>query len=193
MLCLGIALTEDEPVTVQNVLPVMGMHGENVPCDLRQLFLLLGHGHSFEDAIVTAADAVCLVIGKVTVLRHFRIVHGEISGNAVSGGNNLRLVQHDGGFHYDVAHTVADEDFNSDAGIFCFLVCQVDKRTGNPVRHLVRVARIYFFKHGVTPFLHGAGAPSGHPAALTRRIPCCSFLLRFGKSHSRAAPPGSCS
>ena len=31
--------------------------------------------------------------------------------------------------------------------------------TGDSVRHLIRVARIYFFKHGVTPFLHGAGAP----------------------------------
>ena len=143
----------------------MGIYGENAPCDLRQLFLLLGHGHSLEDAVIAAADAVCLVIGKVTVLRNFRIVNGKVSCNAVNGGNNLRLVQHDGGFHYDVAHAVADEDFNSDAGIFCFLVCQVDKRTGNPVRHLVRVARIYFFKHGVTPFSHGAGVPSGHPAA----------------------------
>ena len=42
---------------------------------------------------------------------------------------------------------MADEDFNSDAGIFCFLVCQVNERTGDSVCHLIRVARIYFFKH----------------------------------------------
>ena len=193
MLCLGIALTENEPVTVQNVLPIIGIHGENVPCDLRELFLLLGHGHSFEDAVVTAADTVCLVIGEVTVLRYFHIVHGKVSGNAVNYGGDICLVQHDGSFRNNVAHAVADEYLHSDAGIFCFLVCQVNERTGNSVCHLVRVAGIYFFKHGVTPFSHGAGAPSGHPAALTRRIPCCSFLSRSGKSHSRAEPPGSCS
>ena len=58
MLCLGIALTENEPVAVQNVLPVKGIHGENIPCDLRELFLFPGHGHSLENAVVAAADAV---------------------------------------------------------------------------------------------------------------------------------------
>ena len=136
-----------------------GIHGENVPCDLRQHFLLFSHGHSLEDAVIATADAVCLVIGKVTVLWHFHIVHGEISGNAVNGSGDTRLVQRNRSFRNDVAHTVADEDFNSDAGIFCFLVCQVNERTGNSVCHLIRVARIYFFKHGVTPFSHGAGVP----------------------------------
>ena len=159
MLCLGIALTEDESVTVQNVLPVMVIHGENVPCNLRQLFLLHGYGHSLEDAVIAAADTVCLVVGEVTVLRHFYIVHGEISGNAVDGGNDSCLIQHDGSFRNDVANAVADEDFNGSAGIFCFLVCQVNECSGNSVRHLIRVARIYFFKHGVTPFSHGAGVP----------------------------------
>ena len=135
------------------------MHGENVPCDFGQLFLLLGHGHSLEDAVIAAADAVCLVVSKVTVLRHFHIVHSEVSGNAMNGGGHICLIQLDGGFCNDVAHAVTDEDFHSDARIFCFLVCQVDKSTGDSVRHLIRVARIYFFKHGVTPFSHGAGAP----------------------------------
>ena len=40
-----------------------------------------------------------------------------------------------------------------------YTICQVDERTGNSVRHLIRVARIHFFKHDVTPFSHGAGAP----------------------------------
>ena len=159
MLCLGIALTENEPVTVQNVLPIIGIHGENVPCDLRELFLLLGHGHSFEDAVVTAADTVCLVIGKVTVLRHFHIVHSEVSSNAVNGGGDFLYRNTHRSLRNDVAHAVTDEHFHGDAGIFCFLVCQVNERTGNSVCHLIRVARIYFFKHGVTPFSHGAGVP----------------------------------
>ena len=55
---------------------------------LRQRFLLLGHGHSLEDAVVAAADAVCLIVGKVTVLRYFHIVYSKISGNAVNGGKS---------------------------------------------------------------------------------------------------------
>ena len=143
----------------------MGIYGENAPCDLRQLFLLLGHGHSPEDAVISAADAVCLVVGKVTVLRHFHIVHGEISGNAVNGGGHIRLVQLDRGFRNDVAHTVTNKDFHRNVGICFFSVCQVNECPSDSVSHLVRVARIDFFKHGVTPFSHGVGAPSGHPAA----------------------------
>ena len=159
MLCLGIALTEDESVTVQNVFAVKGMFGENAPCDLRQLFLLLGHGHSLEDAVISAADAVCLVFGKVTVLRHFHIVHSEVSSNAVNGGGDFLYRNTHRSLRNDVAHAVTDEHFHGDAGIFCFLVCQVNERTGNSVCHLIRVAGIYFFKHGVTPFSHGAGVP----------------------------------
>ena len=92
-------------------------------------------------------DTTCLVVGEVTVLRHFHIVHGKVSGNAVNYGGHIYFVQLDGGFRNNVAHAVADEDFNSDAGIFCFLVCQVNERTGDSVCHLIRVARIYFFKH----------------------------------------------
>ena len=51
--------------------------------DLAERFLLLGHRHSFEYAVVAAADSVRLVIGKMSVLRHFRIVGMQISGNAV--------------------------------------------------------------------------------------------------------------
>ena len=154
-----ITLTEDKPVAIQNVLAVIGIHGENVPCDLRQRFLLFGHRHSLEDAVIAAVDAVCLVIGEVTVLRHFHIVHGEVSGNAVNGGSYIRLVHHNGSFRNDVAHAVADENFHGNARIVFFSVCQVNECSGYSVRHLIRVARIYFFKHGVTPFSRGAGAP----------------------------------
>ena len=51
------------------------------------------------------------------------------------------------------------EDFNGNMRILVFLICQVNECPGDPVCHLIRVARIHFFKHGVTPFSHGAGAP----------------------------------
>ena len=126
---------------------------------MRSATALLGHGHSPEDAVISAADAVCLVVGKVTVLRHFRIVHGEISGNAANGGGYIYFVQWSGSFRNDVAHTVTNKDFHRNVGICFFSVCQVNERTGNSVCHLIRVAGIYFFKHGVTPFSHGAGVP----------------------------------
>ena len=44
-------------------------------------------------------------------------------------------------------------------GIVFFSVCQVDKRAGDPVRHLILVAWIHFFKYGVIPFSHEADAP----------------------------------
>lgn len=87
------------------------------------------------------------------------IVHGEVSGNAVNGGGDTRLVQSNRSLRNDVAHAVTDENFHGNTGIRFFSVCQVNKRTGDSVCHLIRVARIHFFKHGVTPFSHGAGAP----------------------------------
>ena len=95
----------------------------------------------------------------MTVLRHFHIIHNEVSGNAVDGNSHICLVQCDGGFRNDVTHTVTDEYLHGNAGIFSFCIRQIHQSTGNPVCHLIRVARIYFFKHGVTPFSHGAGVP----------------------------------
>ena len=189
----GVTLTEDESVTAQNVFAIIRIQLEDALRNFRQLFLFCGHMHSLEDAVIAAADSVCLVIGKVSVLRHFRIIYREVSGNAANRGGYIGFVQRSRSFRNDVTHTVTDENFNGNAGILGFFVCQIHQRTGDSVSNLVRMARIDFFKHGVTPFLHGAGAPSGHPAVLIRRIPCCSFLSRSGKSHSGAAPPGSCS
>ena len=79
----GIALAEDQPCAVQNVFPVIGISVIHTFGDLAECFLLLGHRHSSEDAVVAAADSVRLVIGEVSVLRHFHIVRVQISGNAV--------------------------------------------------------------------------------------------------------------
>ena len=51
--------------------------------DLAECFLLLGHRHPFEDAVVAAADTVCLVIGEVSVLRHLHIVRVQLSCDAM--------------------------------------------------------------------------------------------------------------
>ena len=159
MLSLGFALTKNEPFAVQNVYAIIGIHLEDVPGDLRQLFLLLGHRHTLEDAVITAADAIYLVIGEVSVLRYFHIVHRKVSGNAVNGGSNICLIHFYGCFRNNVAYAVTDKYLNGNAGIRFFLIGKIHQRTGDPVRHLIRVARINFLKHGVTPSSHGAGVP----------------------------------
>ena len=81
---LGVALAENEPCAVQNVFPVIGISVIHTFGDLAECFLLLGHRHPFEDAVVAAADSVCLVIGEVSVLRNFHIVRVQISCDAVN-------------------------------------------------------------------------------------------------------------
>ena len=64
-----MVLPEDEPVAVQNVLPVIRGHEENDPCDSGQHFLLLGHRPPLENAVVAAADVVCLIVGEAAPAR----------------------------------------------------------------------------------------------------------------------------
>ena len=49
---------------------------------------------------------------------------------------------------------LADENLHSNPGIFFFSVRRIHQSAGDTVRHLIRVARIYFLKHGFTPSLH---------------------------------------
>lgn len=79
----GVALAEDQPCAVQNVLPVIGISVIHTFGNLAECFLLLGHRHSLKNAVVAAADSFRLVIGEVSVLRHFHIIRVQISGNAM--------------------------------------------------------------------------------------------------------------
>ena len=188
-----IALAEDEPCSVNNVLPIRGISVIHTFCNLAEGFLLLRDRHPLEDTVVAAADSFCLVIGKVSVLRHFHIIQVQIPADTLHNG--IHLIQRDvyGTLRNDVADAVADEDFHSDPGIFLFPIRRIHQSAGDTVRHLIRVARIYFLKHGFTPSLPGADAPSNHPGEKPPRNRCCSFLSRSGRFRSRAAPPGSCS
>lgn len=144
-------------------------------CDLAENFLLLRDWHPFEDAIVTAADSFCLVIGKASVLRHFHIIQVQIPADTLHNG--IHLIQRDvyGTLRDDVADTVADENLHSNPGIFFFSVRRIHQSAGNTVSHLVRVARIYFFKHSFILSAPAADAPSNHPEEKPPRNPCCSF------------------
>ena len=192
-LCAHIALAEDQPCLVNDVLPIRRVSVIHTFCDLAECFLLLRDRHPFEDAVVAAADSFCLVIGKTSVLRHFHIIQVQIPADTLHNG--IHLIQRDvyGTLRDDVADTVADENLHSNPGIFFFSVRRIHQSAGDTVRHLIRVARIYFLKHGFTPSLHGAIAPSDRPGEKPPRNRCCSFPSRSGKSRSRAAPPGSCS
>ena len=53
----------------------------------------------------------------------------------------------DGGLRDDMADAVADQHLHGNLRICFFGICQIDKRAGNTVGHLVGVRGIYFFKH----------------------------------------------
>ena len=188
----GIALAEDQSCLVNDVLPIRGISVIYTFCDLTEGFLLLRDRHPFEDAVIAAADFSCLVIGEVSVLRHFHIIRVQISGNAMDNPGYFIQREMYRSLCNDMADAVTDKDFHSDPRIFFFPVRRIHQSAGDAVRHLVWVARIYFLKHGFTPSLPGADAPSNHPGEKPPRNPCCSFPSRSGRSRSRAAPPGSC-
>ena len=83
----------------------------------------------------------------MTVLRNFFIIDHEVSGNTMYGSADICRVEDNGGFRNDMAHTVTDENLRGNAGILGFLVCQVNKCSGDSVSHLIRVGRVDFFKH----------------------------------------------
>lgn len=87
----GIALAEDEPCFVNDVLPIRGISVIYTFGDLTECFLLLRDRNPFEDAVVPAEDSFRLVIGKTSVLRHFQIVRVQISCDAMDNGFHFIL------------------------------------------------------------------------------------------------------
>ena len=143
--------------------------------NLAEGFLLLRDRHSFEDTVVAAADSFCLVVGKASVLRHFHIIRVQIPADTLHNGVHLILRNVYGTLRDDVTDTVADEDFHGNPGIFFFSVRRIHQGAGDAVRHLIRVARIYFFKHSFILSAPAADAPSNHPGERPPRNRCCSF------------------
>ena len=111
-----------------------------------------------------------LVPGKVFILGHFPVVCRNGACYPIHNCLHFPVLQVDRGLHYDVAFPMSDQDFHCYPGIFRFPVCQIHKSTGNPVSHLVRMGRIYFFEHVASPFWRAAS--------------CLSFLIviRFDRS-----------
>ena len=52
-----------------------------------------------------------------------------------------------GGFRNDMRDAMSDKDFHGNTRVFGFGIRQVYNRTGDAVGDLVRMSRIYFFKH----------------------------------------------
>ena len=144
---LGVALAEDQTITVQNVFAVAAEGFIELLGNGGELFLFVCHRDAFEDAVVAAMDAVDLVVGQMLILRNLTVVHQQVPGD--TGNSSCYLIGREGhrGFGNNMADAVADQDLDSDLRIILFLIRKVDKSTGNTVGHFVGMRRVYFFKH----------------------------------------------
>ena len=64
----GVALADDQPVTVQNIFAVRRVFCVNLMCDIRELFLLPGQRHSLKDTVITAAQPNALIGRQMRIL-----------------------------------------------------------------------------------------------------------------------------
>ena len=156
-----IALADDQALAVQNVFPITTVLGIDVLGDAGQLFLLPGHRHTFEDAIVAAAETVLLIPGQMAILRHLDVIHGYLPGDALDSGSHFEDRQGDVRLHNDVADAVAQKNLHGDTGIVDLGVSEIDQRSGNAVTQLVGMGGVDFFKHNDSPSI--AEAPEVYP------------------------------
>lgn len=131
----NIGLADDEVIAVQNVLSIKWINAVKLLGNVGELLLLFGERCTFEDAVVTAADAVLLIAEEMLVLGILFVVHTHISRDAVNSVPNLPAVQPDGRFGDDMASAVTDEDFDRNGGVLFLSVCHVHKGTGDTVSH----------------------------------------------------------
>ncbi len=90
-LCICVALADGQVSPSRMYFAVNVIHAENICGDLRQLFLLIRHGHSFEDAVVTATETAALIAREVCVLRHFLNADFLHSRDTLHDGCNISL------------------------------------------------------------------------------------------------------
>nr|DAX47853.1 MAG TPA: hypothetical protein [Caudoviricetes sp.] len=143
----GIALTDNQPLSVQNIFSVIAEPCKQHMRKIRKGTLLVRNRDTFENAVVTAADSVCLIIGEMPVLRDFFVVNGKVAGNPVNRFRYGFARQRHRGFRNDVAYTVTDENFHGNTGIRFFCICHIHQGTGNAVGKFIGMARVHFFKH----------------------------------------------
>ena len=101
----------------------------------RQPVLLLCHGNTAEDPVITAAVFALLVVCKVRILRDLGIVdsHGIVIGDPVHGVSHILPVQRYGCLRNDVTLAVTDQDFHRDARVVFGSVSHVHQCAGNAV------------------------------------------------------------
>ena len=78
-----IALANDQPVAIKDVLTVIRIVLIHNLCDLSEVFLFWCHRCAFEDAVVSAADLIFLVIGKMHILWNDLIIHTYITRDSL--------------------------------------------------------------------------------------------------------------
>ena len=152
LLCGCIALAEDEPVSIQNVLTVRVVSLVDGAGDAGELPLLRCDTHSFEDAVVTAAEAITLVIREMRVLGDLCVVQCKVPGDAVDDAFNIYCGQERRGFRNNVTNVMAEQDFYGDARVGLLRIGKVDQSTGDAVCDFIRMGRIHFFIHSQLPF-----------------------------------------
>ena len=142
-----MALTEDESCFIENVLSIKGIGTVDFSGNLRDFLLFLCKRHAFEDADITAADVLGLILSKVDILRNNLNEHTNAGSKTLYDKSDIRLIDWSRGFDNDMAVAMSDENLDSDFGsIICFL-SKVDDGSGNPVCNLIRMRWIYFFNH----------------------------------------------
>ena len=167
----GIALADDQPDAIHDVFSIGEVLTIDSMSNCRQFLLLLGEGHSLEDAVVTAAEAVLLIFRKVCVLLDDIDVCQNHTGDSHDGFSDFFFVEGSSRFNDRMANAVSNQNFHCDFGIILCCICQVNNRTGNTVSYLVRVRRIHFFNHTLILSAPSVGAPSDHPGDLLLNIP----------------------
>ena len=160
----SIALAEDEPVAVQNVLPVSGVSFVDGAGDAGELLLLRCDTHSFEDAVVAAAKTVTLVVGEMCILSDLGVIKREVTGDTVDDAFDVLSRQMRRCLRNDVTNMMTEQDFDCDARVGLLRIGKVDQGSGDAVCDFIRMGRIHFSY--IVSFLSAPGAvvPSYHPS-----------------------------
>ena len=109
--------------------------------------MLCGHRYAFEDPVVAAMETGLLIFGKVPVLCHFHIVHGDLPGDSLDSCCHLVKRQGDIRLGNDVADSMAQKNLHRDTGIRNLGIRKIHKCSGDAVGQLIRMRRIDFFVH----------------------------------------------
>ena len=154
MICVRIALADDKSCLVHDVFPVIGIHAINKVRCLAECLLLIGHRHSLKDAVIAAADLLRLILSKMHILRHLHVIcKGIVTGYPVYDFRNYIFMYIYTCLCDDMADTMSYKHLDRNLRIRIKSVCLVNDGTCDTIRDLVRMHRIYLFKHIILPFL----------------------------------------